>query len=163
MMEQKEQEFTRLVEKHKTVVYTVCYMFSGSREEAEDLFQDVLVRLWKGYDTFRGESDVRTWIYRVSLNTCINGQKRKKKESTQGLRRHHRPAEREAMTEPSVGRRRIGQEGNEAVSLLLFQHTEGQPVPGVKAARRGGNGGRTEGCHAFFARKYGGYGIFTHL
>lgn len=79
MMAQKEQEFTRLVEKHKAVVYTVCYMFSGSREEAEDLFQDVLVRLWKGYDTFRGESDVRTWIYRVSLNTCINGQKRKRK------------------------------------------------------------------------------------
>ena len=35
----------------------------------------------------------RAWIYRISLNTCINGQKRKKKESTQGLRRHHRPAE----------------------------------------------------------------------
>ena len=82
MMEQKEQQFTRLVKKHKTVVYSVCYMFSGSREEAEDLFQDVLVRLWKGYDTFRGESDVRTWIYRVSLNTCINGQKRKRKEAT---------------------------------------------------------------------------------
>ena len=78
-MEQKQQEFTRLVEKNKTVVYTVCYMFSGSREEAEDLFQDVLVRLWRGYDSFRGESDVRTWFYRVSLNTCINGQKRKKK------------------------------------------------------------------------------------
>ena len=84
MMEQKEQEFTRLVEKHRSVVYTICYMFSGSREEAEDLFQDVLVRLWNGYDSFRGESDVRTWIYRVSLNTCLNGQKRKKKrkEST---------------------------------------------------------------------------------
>lgn len=78
-MEQKEQEFTRLVEKHKTVVYTVCYMFSDSREEAEDLFQDVLVRLWKGYDSFRGESDVKTWIYRVSLNTCMNKLKRKKK------------------------------------------------------------------------------------
>ena len=81
-MEQKEQQFTRLIEKHKTVVYTVCYMFSGSREEAEDLFQDVLVKLWKGYDTFRGESDVRTWIYRVSLNTCINRQKRKRKRIT---------------------------------------------------------------------------------
>lgn len=80
MMEQKEQEFTRLVEKHKTVVYTVCYMFSGSREEAEDLFQDVLVRLWKGFDSFRGESDARTWIYRVSLNTCINGQKKRKRQ-----------------------------------------------------------------------------------
>lgn len=78
MMEQKEQEFTRLVEKHKTVVYTVRYMFSGSREEAEGLFRDMPVGLWKGYDTFRRESDVRTWIYRISLNTCINGQKRKK-------------------------------------------------------------------------------------
>lgn len=57
MMEQKKQVFSRLVEKHKTVVYTACYMFSGSREEAEGLFQDVLVWLWKGYDTFRGESD----------------------------------------------------------------------------------------------------------
>ncbi|WP_366944422.1 sigma-70 family RNA polymerase sigma factor [uncultured Alistipes sp.] len=82
MMEQKEQEFTRLAEMHKTLVYTVCYMFSGSREEAEDLFQDVLVRLWKGYDSFRGESDVRTWIYRVSLNTCINAQKKKKRKTT---------------------------------------------------------------------------------
>ena len=78
-MEQKEQEFTRLVEKHKTLVYTVCYMFAGSRVEVEDLFQDVLVRLWAGYDSFRGEADVRTWIYRVSLNTCLNGQKKMKK------------------------------------------------------------------------------------
>lgn len=78
---QREREFTRLVEKHKAMVYTVCYMFSGSRDEAEDLFQDVLVRLWKGYDTFRGESDARTWIYRVSLNTCINGQRKKRKEA----------------------------------------------------------------------------------
>lgn len=81
MMEQKKQVFSRLVEKHKTVVYTACCMFSGSREEAEVLFRDVPVRLWKGYDTFRGESDVRTWIYRISLNSCINGLKRKKKGS----------------------------------------------------------------------------------
>ena len=82
MMESKELEFTRLVKKHKTVVYTVCYMFAGCREEAEDLFQDVLVRLWKGYDSFRGESDLKTWIYRVSLNTCMNGLKKKKKWKT---------------------------------------------------------------------------------
>ena len=84
-MEQKEQEFTRLVEKHKTLVYTVCYMFAGSRVEAEDRFQDVLVRLWAGYDSFRGEADVRTWIYRVSLNTCLNGQKKMKKNKRSPL------------------------------------------------------------------------------
>ena len=82
MMEPKELEFTRLVKKHKKVVYTVWYMFAGCREEAEDLFQDVLVRLWKGYDSFRGESDLKTWIYRVSLNTCMNGLKKKKKWKT---------------------------------------------------------------------------------
>ena len=82
MMESKELECSRLVKKHKTVVYTFCYMFAGGREEAEDLFQDVLVRLWKGYDSFRGESDLKTWIYRVSLNTCMNGLKKKKKWKT---------------------------------------------------------------------------------
>lgn len=45
-------------------------------------FQDVLVRLWKGYDTFRGEADVKTWIYRVSLNCCINRQKKIRRSGT---------------------------------------------------------------------------------
>lgn len=161
MMEQKKQVFSRLVEKHKTVVYTVCYMLSGSREEAEDLFQDVLVWLWKDM-THSAESQIQGLDLPHKSQHLHQRTEEKEKESTQGLRRHHRPAEREAMTEPSVGRRRIGQEGNEAVSLLLFQHTEGQPAPGVKAARRGGNGGRTEGCHAFYPEIWR-LRDFTHL
>lgn len=80
-MEKNEQEFTRLVEKYKSTVYAVCYMFSDSRDELDDLFQEVLVKLWKGYGSFREESDIRTWIYRVSLNCCLNLQKRKKREA----------------------------------------------------------------------------------
>ena len=79
-MEQKEQEFIKLVEKYKTVIYTVCYMFSNSKENVEDLFQDILLRLWNGYDKFRGDADVKTWIYRVSFNTCLNKRKKSKRE-----------------------------------------------------------------------------------
>ena len=48
---------------------SVCYMFSKDTDEIDDLFQEILIRLWKGYDSFRAESDVRTWIYRVALQT----------------------------------------------------------------------------------------------
>lgn len=46
-------------------------MFSNDADEVADLFQEVLVKLWNGYDSFQGKSDIKTWIYRVTLNTCI--------------------------------------------------------------------------------------------
>jgi RNA polymerase sigma-70 factor (ECF subfamily) len=55
-------------------------MFSKDEEEVADLFQDILVNLWKGFANFRGESSARTWIYRVSLNTCISAERKKKRK-----------------------------------------------------------------------------------
>ena len=75
-----EIDFARIVREHKSTIYTVCYMFSKDEEEVADLFQDILVNLWKGYAKFRGDSSVRTWIYRVSLNTCISADRKKKKK-----------------------------------------------------------------------------------
>lgn len=54
-------------------------MFSKDSDEIDNLFQEILIRLWKGYDSFRAESDVRTWIYRVALNCCLNADKKKKR------------------------------------------------------------------------------------
>ena len=54
-------------------------MFSKDEEEIADLFQDILVNLWKGFAGFREESSVRTWIYRISLNTCISAERKKKR------------------------------------------------------------------------------------
>ena len=72
----KEIEFSRLVKEHKDTIYTVCYMFSQDKDEVNDLFQDVLINLWKGYGSFRGESKLDTWIWRVSLNTCISADRK---------------------------------------------------------------------------------------
>lgn len=77
-----EQEFSRLVREHKTTIYTVCYMFSNDEDEVSDLFQETLINLWKGFSSFEGRSDIRTWFYRVSLNTCINADKRKRRKKT---------------------------------------------------------------------------------
>lgn len=77
-----EQEFARLVREHKSTIYTVCYMFSKDNEEVNDLFQEILVNLWRGFSTFEGRSDIRTWFYRVSLNTCISIDRKKKRSKS---------------------------------------------------------------------------------
>ena len=67
-----EREFEKMVREHRSTIYTVCYMFSSDKDEVADLFQEILINLWKGSGTFRGESGLGTWIWKVSLNTCIS-------------------------------------------------------------------------------------------
>lgn len=78
-METREKEFTRMIIENKSTIYTVSYMFSKDRDEIEDLFQEVLLRLWKGYGSFRERSEIKTWIYRVSLNSCLDQRKKSRR------------------------------------------------------------------------------------
>ena len=80
MKKQNEEQFARLVREHKSTIYTVCYMFSHDEEEVNDLFQETLINMWKGIDSFRDESKISTWIYRVALNTCLLQERKQKKE-----------------------------------------------------------------------------------
>ncbi len=80
-MKTLDSAFAQMVREHKNTIYTVCYMFSQDEDEVNDLFQEVLINLWKGFDSFEGRSDIRTWIYRVSLNTCISQDRKKKRKS----------------------------------------------------------------------------------
>ena len=78
-MKENEQQFTDIVRRNRSTIYTVCYMFSKDNDEVADMFQEVLIRLWNGMGSFDGRSDIKTWIYRVALNTCITIDKRKKR------------------------------------------------------------------------------------
>ncbi len=73
-----EKEFERMVREHRSTIYTVCYMFSTDRDEVSDLFQEILINLWRGSGTFRGDSALNSWIWKVSLNTCISFDRKKK-------------------------------------------------------------------------------------
>lgn len=68
-MNTKEQQFTAIIQQHKRTIYTVCYMFSNNADEVDDLYQDILLRLWKGFDAFEGKSDIRTWSMFLSVAT----------------------------------------------------------------------------------------------
>ena len=82
MMDNTERKFTEMVKEYRKTIYTVCYFFSNEKEEVNDLFQEILINLWNGFKEFRGDCDMKSWIWRVSLNTCSN-QERKKKNRVQ--------------------------------------------------------------------------------
>jgi len=78
-MKDKELEFNRIVKANKAAIFTVCYLFSKDQDEVSDLFQETLINLWRGFDGFQGKCDVKTWIWRVSLNTCLTFERKKKR------------------------------------------------------------------------------------
>ncbi len=62
---------------HKSSIYSICYMFAETKPDADDLFQEVIINIWNGYEKFRSKSNPGTWIYRVSMNTCISYKRKK--------------------------------------------------------------------------------------
>ena len=67
-----EQEFTRIAREYKDTIYMVCYMFSQNTAEVDDLYQEILINMWRSLPSFEGRSSLKTWIWRLSLNTCIS-------------------------------------------------------------------------------------------
>ncbi len=79
MNNDKEHQFELLVRQHKRTIYTVCYLFSHDNAEVDDLFQEILIRMWNGFDSYEGRSDARTWIYRVAFNAALNWNKKQRR------------------------------------------------------------------------------------
>jgi RNA polymerase sigma-70 factor (ECF subfamily) len=67
-----QDAFAVIVNRHQRTVYQVCYRFVRNHEDAADLAQDVFVRAFKGLRQFKGDSSLGTWLYRVSVNCCLN-------------------------------------------------------------------------------------------
>lgn len=80
-MTEKEREFTNIVREYRSTIYSVCFMFAKCSDEADDLFQEVLIKLWHGFEGFEHRSNINTWIWRISLNTCISLERSKHRSS----------------------------------------------------------------------------------
>lgn len=70
-MDKKEHIFTELIEKNQGIIHKICRIYTDDEHSHEDLFQEIVLQLWRSFDSFKGESKFSTWMYRVSLNTAI--------------------------------------------------------------------------------------------
>ena len=71
-----EAAFTALVERYRDQLQVHCYRMLGSFDESEDLVQETLLRAWRSRATFEGRCLLRTWLYRIATNACLNALER---------------------------------------------------------------------------------------
>ena len=64
--------FDRTVADHDAMIRRICLGYAHTSQDLEDLYQDVLVNIWRGLPSFREDSSIRTWVYRIALNTCVS-------------------------------------------------------------------------------------------
>jgi RNA polymerase sigma-70 factor, ECF subfamily len=79
-LEQQKRNFIRIIEANHGTIKSLCRAYYPSAEDQKDAFQDVVLQLWKSFEGFRGESEIGTWIYRVSLNTLITKIRQEKRQ-----------------------------------------------------------------------------------
>ncbi|MEB2787040.1 sigma-70 family RNA polymerase sigma factor [Algoriphagus persicinus] len=68
--------FEQIIKENKGKIYRICKIYSVSPLEPQDLFQEVLYAIWKSISTFKGNSNISTWIYRITLNVCLRSKQK---------------------------------------------------------------------------------------
>ena len=76
-----KQILEKWLEQHKTLVFKVVRSFAFSKAEREDLFQEILIQIWRSIPGFKKQSALTTWLYRVSLNTALSWSRKERKYS----------------------------------------------------------------------------------
>lgn len=95
-----EKEFLHVINENQGIILKVCRIYCSDRNDSEDLFQEVVLQLWRAYPAFKGDAKVSTWMYRISLNTAITRlRKINRKPATQPLGEEH-----QSLSDPLVQR-----------------------------------------------------------
>jgi len=75
-----QEAFIRLVNEYRGMLYKVCRMYCFTEHDRQDLFQEIIIQLWRSYPSFRGEAKFSTWLYRIALNTAISGLRKQRRQ-----------------------------------------------------------------------------------
>lgn len=86
----EEKRFITLINEHQGLIHKVCIMYENDHDVRNDLFQEIVLQLWKSFASFRGEAKITTWMYRIALNTAISGfRKQTRLVKTEDLKELH--------------------------------------------------------------------------
>jgi RNA polymerase sigma-70 factor, ECF subfamily len=86
----EEKKFITLINEHQGLIHKICFMYEQDQDCRNDLFQEIVLQLWKSFPTFRGEAKITTWMYRIALNTAISGYRKQKRHiKTENLQDLH--------------------------------------------------------------------------
>ena len=96
--------FQLLVEQHRSMVYRVAYQFAGNHYDAEDIAQDVFIKVYRSLSRFRQDSQFTSWIYRIAMNACIDHRRRQLSAgATPSGARFNEDAEQQMVNTPEDG------------------------------------------------------------
>ena len=79
---EKTALFNQIYRENRELIFRLCRGFLGAGQEAEDLFQEIFLKVWNNLDSFRGQAKVSTWIYRIGTNTALLYTKRKSRRQS---------------------------------------------------------------------------------
>ncbi|MDI3319872.1 RNA polymerase sigma factor [Pinibacter soli] len=126
----KQTSFLQLIEMHKGILYKICRIYEDKKEEQQDLLQEMILQLWRSYDSFRGESKFSSWMYRVAFNTAISYFRKENNYKTSGLETYHDlPDELHAVKEKEEQLAifyKAVQQLNKVEKALIFLYMQGQ-------------------------------------
>jgi len=74
-----QDDFLQLIQTHQGLLHKVCSLYENNAADREDLFQEMVLQLWKSYNSFRGEAKISTWMYRIALNTALSSIRKNKR------------------------------------------------------------------------------------
>jgi len=73
-----EKEFVSLLNQHRGIVFKICKIYCQKEQDRQDLFQEIVLQLWKAFPAFKHEANISTWMYRIGMNTAISNYRKEK-------------------------------------------------------------------------------------
>jgi RNA polymerase sigma-70 factor, ECF subfamily len=78
-MNSKDGQYKQIIEENQSRIRSVCRYYAGVSHDSEDLYQEILINVWKGLEKFRGDAQLSTWVYRIAVNTALSFVNKKNK------------------------------------------------------------------------------------
>jgi RNA polymerase sigma-70 factor (ECF subfamily) len=74
-----EEAFTTLIKENEKLIYKIARLYTNNTQDQDDLFQEIVIQIWKAFKKFKNHSKISTWVYRIAMNTAITGLRKRKK------------------------------------------------------------------------------------